>query len=60
MLNLRTPLSPVHRQFLAAGGTPSYGLEKTVKLYYDATIWKTIHGAVNFQYIHRSRLQSQP
>jgi high affinity Mn2+ porin len=52
-------ISGVHQRFLAAGGTGilvgdgrlSYGLEQIVETYYDARIWKTVHGAVDFQYI---------
>jgi high affinity Mn2+ porin len=48
-----------HRDFLAAGGTGilagdgdlSYGLEKIMDTYYDFQIWKTLHGALDYQFI---------
>ena len=52
-------ISRSHRDFLAAGGTGilagdgalNYGLEKAVETYYDFAIWKTIHGAVDYQFV---------
>jgi high affinity Mn2+ porin len=52
-------ISGVHQRFLAAGGTGilvgdgrlSYGIEEIVETYYDAQIWKTVRGALDFQYI---------
>ncbi len=52
-------ISHVHQEFLEAGGTGilvgdgklTYGLEKIIETYYDFKLWKTIHGAVDFQYI---------
>jgi high affinity Mn2+ porin len=52
-------LTPVHRDFFAAGGTGilagdgklTYGLEKIVEVYYDARIWKTLHAALDYQFV---------
>jgi high affinity Mn2+ porin len=52
-------ISSVNQKFLEAGGTGildgdgnlSYGLEKIVETYYDLKIWKTIHGAVDYQFV---------
>jgi high affinity Mn2+ porin len=52
-------ISQVHRQYLAAGGTGilagdgalSYGLEKVLETYYDAQVWKTVHVALDYQFI---------
>ena len=52
-------ISPVHRDFFAAGGTGilggdgnlDYGWEKIVEAYYDFQIWKTLHGALDYQLI---------
>jgi high affinity Mn2+ porin len=52
-------ISKVHQQFLEAGGTGilagdgklSYGWEKILETYYDAEVWKTIHVAVDYQFI---------
>ena len=52
-------ISRVHREFLAAGGTGilagdgslDYGLEKIMEAYYDVAIWKTVHGAFDYQFI---------
>jgi high affinity Mn2+ porin len=49
----------VHQEFFAAGGTDilagdgnlSYGWEKIVEAYYDIAIWKTVHGALDYQFI---------
>jgi high affinity Mn2+ porin len=32
-------------------GALNYGWEKILETYYDFKIWKTIHGAVDYQYI---------
>jgi high affinity Mn2+ porin len=48
-----------HQRFLAAGGTGilagdgalSYGLENALETYYDAQIWKTVHAAVDYQFV---------
>jgi high affinity Mn2+ porin len=52
-------LSHVHQEFFEAGGTGilagdgalSYGWEKILETYYDAKIWKTVHAAVDYQFI---------
>ena len=52
-------LSPVHREFLAAGGTGilagdgvlNYGTEKILEVYYDFQVWKAIHAALDYQFI---------
>ena len=52
-------ISREHRDFLAAGGTGilagdgnlSYGWEKIMEAYYDFQIWKTLHGALDYQFI---------
>jgi len=49
-----------HHEFFAAGGTGilagdgalSYGLEELLETYYDFQIWKTLHGALDYQYIN--------
>ena len=48
-----------NQQFLAAGGLGilagdgalSYGSEKVLETYYDFQIWKTVHAAVDYQFI---------
>jgi len=52
-------ISHVHQEFLEAGGTGilvgdgnlSYGLEKIMETYYDFQVWKTVHGALDYQFI---------
>jgi high affinity Mn2+ porin len=52
-------LSPVHRDFFAAGGTGilagdgalNYGLEKILEVYYDFHVWKTVHVTLDYQYV---------
>jgi high affinity Mn2+ porin len=52
-------ISHVHQEFLAAGGTDilagdgtlTYGYEKVLETYYDFPIWKTIHAALDYQFI---------
>jgi len=52
-------ISGVHQRFLAAGGTGilvgdgalTYGLEEIIETYYDFQISKTVHCALDFQYI---------
>lgn len=52
-------LSGVHQRYFAAGGTGvligdgalRYGWEKILETYYDFEIWKTIHGAVDYQFV---------
>jgi high affinity Mn2+ porin len=52
-------ISHVHQEFFEAGGAGilagdgnlEYGLEKIVETYYDFQIWKTLHGALDYQFI---------
>lgn len=52
-------LSDVHRDFFAAGGLGilagdgrlSYGVERIVETYYDFQIWKTVRGALDYQFV---------
>jgi high affinity Mn2+ porin len=52
-------VSKSHQEFLAAGGTGilagdgnlTYGWEKILETYYDFKIWKTVHGAVDYQFV---------
>jgi high affinity Mn2+ porin len=52
-------ISNVHQEFFEAGGTGilagdgnlDYGWEKILETYYDCQIWKTIHAALDYQFI---------
>ena len=52
-------ISSANEQFLKAGGTGildgdgalNYGYEKNLETYYDFKIWKSLHGAVDYQYV---------
>jgi high affinity Mn2+ porin len=52
-------ITPMHQQFFADGGTGilggdgalNYSWEKTLETYYDFKIWKTIHAALDYQFI---------
>ncbi len=52
-------LSRVHQKFFEAGGTGilagdgnlTYGWEKILETYYDIGIWKTLHAAVDYQFV---------
>jgi len=52
-------ISHVHQEFFEAGGTGilagdgklSYGWEKVLETYYDFKIWKTLHAAVDYQFV---------
>jgi high affinity Mn2+ porin len=52
-------LSKSHQEFFAAGGTGilagdgnlDYGWEKILETYYDFKIWKTLHSALDYQFI---------
>ena len=52
-------LSPVHREYFADGGVGvlagdgrmTYGVEKILETYYDCQIWKTLHIALDYQFI---------
>jgi high affinity Mn2+ porin len=53
-------INPTHQEFFSQGGTGilagdgalSYGLEELMETYYDFQIWKTLHGAVDYQFIN--------
>lgn len=52
-------ISRVHQEFLEAGGTGilagdgalDYGWEKSMEMYYDCGVWKTIHATLDYQFI---------
>ena len=52
-------ISKSHQEFFASGGTGilagdgnlNYGWEKIVETYYDFKVWKTIHTALDYQFI---------
>ena len=52
-------ISSVHLEFFEAQGTGilagdnglNYGWEKVLETYYDFQIWKTIHGALDYQFV---------
>ena len=52
-------ISHEHREFFAAGGTGilagdgslNYGLEKILETYYDFQVWKSLHAALDYQFI---------
>jgi high affinity Mn2+ porin len=52
-------ITPIHQQFFADGGTGilggdgalNYGWEKTLETYYDFKIWKTMHAALDYQFV---------
>lgn len=52
-------ISHVHQEFFADGGTGvlagdgalTYGWEKILETYYDCALWKTMHAAVDYQYV---------
>ena len=52
-------ISQVHQEFFEAGGTGilagdgnlNYGWEKILETYYDCQIWKTIHAALDYQFM---------
>ncbi|EEF57591.1 carbohydrate porin [Pedosphaera parvula] len=53
-------ITHVHQEFFAAGGLGilagdgalTYGLEELMEIYYDFQIWKTVHGAGDYQFIN--------
>lgn len=59
LANAVSGITRVHQEFLAAGGTGilagdgalNYGLEDAVETYYDFQIWKTLHGALDYQFV---------
>jgi high affinity Mn2+ porin len=52
-------LSRVHQEFFEAGGAGilagdgrlNYGWEKTIETYYDIQVWKSLHAALDYQFI---------
>ena len=52
-------ITRVHQEFFEEGGTGilagdgalNYGWEKVLETYYDFQIWKTIHGALDYQFV---------
>ncbi|MGA2867153.1 MAG: carbohydrate porin [Verrucomicrobiota bacterium] len=52
-------ISRVHQAFFEAGGAGilggdgalNYGWEKILETYYDFQVWKTIHGALDYQFV---------
>ena len=52
-------LSRVHQEFFEAGGVGilagdgrlNYGWEKTLETYYDIQVWKSLHAALDYQFI---------
>jgi high affinity Mn2+ porin len=53
-------ISSVHQQFFAAGGTGilagdgalSYGWEEALETYYDFSVWKSLHAALDYQFVN--------
>jgi high affinity Mn2+ porin len=53
-------ISKVAQEFFAAGGTGilasdgglNYGPEEVIETYYDAKIWKSLHGALDYQFVN--------
>jgi len=52
-------ITQVHQEFFAAGGTGilagdgtlTYGWERSLEAYYDFQIWKTLHAALDYQFV---------
>ncbi len=52
-------ITHIHQEFFADGGTGilggdgqlNYGWEQILETYYDFKIWKTIHGALDYQFV---------
>ena len=52
-------ITRVHQEFFEAGGTGilagdgalNYGWEQDMETYYDVQIWKTLHGALDYQFV---------
>jgi high affinity Mn2+ porin len=59
LANAVSGISKVHQEFLAAGGTGilagdgglRYALEDAVEIYYDFDIWKSVHAALDYQFV---------
>ena len=53
-------ITRVHQEFLAAGGAGilagdgalDYGWEQVLETYYDVQIWRTLHGAFDYQFVN--------
>ncbi len=53
-------ISRAHQEFFQAGGTGilagdgalNYGWEKVVEIYYDAQIWRSVHAALDYQFVN--------
>ncbi len=59
LAGLTNGITPVEQEFFEAGGLGilggdgnlNYSWEKILETYYDAAIWKTVHAAVDYQFI---------
>jgi high affinity Mn2+ porin len=59
LANALNGITKVHQEFLAAGGTGilagdgalNYAWEDAVEVYYDFKVWKTIHAALDYQFV---------
>ena len=59
LANAVNGIAKVHQEFLAAGGTGilagdgalNYALEDAFEIYYDFQVWKTIHVALDYQFL---------
>jgi len=59
LANAVNAIAKVHQEFLAAGGTGilagdgalNYALEDALEIYYDFQVWKTIHVALDYQFL---------
>ena len=59
LANALNGITKVHQEFLAAGGTGilagdgalNYSWEDAVEVYYDFKVWKTIHAALDYQFV---------
>lgn len=59
MAGVVNAISRVHQEFFEAGGVGvlagdgalNYGWEKVMETYYDFAIWKTLHGAADYQFV---------
>jgi high affinity Mn2+ porin len=59
-------LSQVHQEYFAAGGTGilagdgalDYRWEKILETYYDCLVWKTLHAALDYQFVENPAFNS--
>jgi high affinity Mn2+ porin len=59
MAGVLNGFSPWHQRFFEDGGTGilagdgalRYGIEQIIETYYDVAVWKTVHFAVDYQFI---------